>query len=131
MTLVWDSYKEALTSGSEKEIMWQVIAMGSEGSTYIYEVDAPDYANKATVFDAACRQHGEERRTRKITETLNIRPGSYAVHMLYPQGHPERLDKVLSGAVDKGVYLEAGDIRWEAGQPTIDGMDAHEWLAAI
>lgn len=111
--------------------MWQVTASGSEGSTYVYEVDAPDYAPKDAVFEAACRQHGQERKSRDIRETLDIRNGYYGVRLLYPQGGREKLDAVIAKATDAGLTLSAEDIDWHDGEAVIDGMDADTWVAAL
>lgn len=108
--------------------MWQVIANGSEGSTYVYEVDAPDYAPADAVFEAACVQHGTERRARRITETLDTRPGSWGVRLLYPAGHRDRLDKVLSMVAEAGLTLTAEDLDWVDGEARIQGMDPEEWV---
>lgn len=111
--------------------MWQVTAKGSEGSTYVYEVDAPDYAPEYAVFESACSQHGQERKSRGIRETLDVRTGSYGVRLLYPQGQREKLDKIIEKAVDAGLTLSAEDIDWRDGEAVIDGMDADEWVATL
>ncbi|WP_328937691.1 hypothetical protein OG288_15900 [Streptomyces tauricus] len=111
--------------------MWQVTATGTEGSTYVYEVDAPDYAPEDAVFEAACRQHGQERRTRGIAEYLDIRAGSYAVRLLYPQGQREKLDKIIKQATEAGLTLTAEDLEWHDGEPLIQGMEPAEWLAGM
>ncbi|MDQ0907803.1 hypothetical protein QFZ22_003788 [Streptomyces canus] len=111
--------------------MWQVTATGTEGSTYVYQVDAPDYADQGSVFEAACRQHSQEKRSRGISENLDIRSGSYGVRLLFPQGHREKLDKILEQATEAGLTLSAEDIDWHDGEATIQGMDPDEWLAAM
>ncbi|MFJ4626189.1 hypothetical protein [Streptomyces sp. NPDC088847] len=111
--------------------MWQVSALGTEGSTYVYEVDAPDYASTSDVFEAACRQHGQERQLRGIQETLDIREGQYGVRLLYPQGHRAKLDAILASAGEAGLTLSAEDIEWEGTDAKIQGMDPDEWLTLM
>ena len=111
--------------------MWQVTATGSQGSTYVYEVDAPDYAPADEVFNAACLQHARERRNRGISETLDVRSGSWAVRLLYPQGHRERLDKIIEQATAAGLTLTAEDLEWADGEPKIQGMEPDEWLSGM
>ncbi|MBT2365230.1 hypothetical protein J7E88_07825 [Streptomyces sp. ISL-10] len=111
--------------------MWQVTAKGNEGRTYVYEVDAPDYAPEGEVFASACRQHGQERRTRNITETLDIRTGAYSVRMLYPQGQRDQLDKIIAKVTEAGLTLTAEDLDWVDGEPRIQGMDPAEWLSGM
>jgi Tfp pilus assembly protein FimV len=67
--------------------MWKVTATGARtGTEYVFMVDAPDYAPESAVWDAACRQHGQEnqRRTPATREFLDIRPGSYQVEPVDP-----------------------------------------------
>lgn len=111
--------------------MWEVTATGTEGRTYVYEVDAPDYAPAAEVFGAACRQHSIERRDRNITETLDIRTGAYGVRLLYPQGQRKVRDSILERAERAELTLSAGDIEWRDGDPYIDGMEADDWLTTM
>lgn len=108
--------------------MWQVTASGTEGSTYVYEVDAPDYAPEGAVFESACNQHGQERKSRGIRETLDIRQGSYGVRLLYPQGKRDELDKLIEAAAKGGIRLTPEDIDWENGVAVIDETDAREWV---
>jgi hypothetical protein len=110
--------------------MWRVTATGTEGRTYVYQVDAPDYAPEDAVWDAACRQHGQERAARNITETLDIRPGMRTVELIKPQGSMTR-EAILAEAAERGLTLEAGDIQESPTGLTVDGMDAREWLSAM
>jgi hypothetical protein len=112
--------------------MWRVTATGTEGRTYVYEVDAPDYAPEDAVWESACRQHGQERKARKITETLDIRPAMRKVELIYPQGSkPMTREEILAEAAQRGLTLEAGDIQESPTGLTVDGMDAREWLTEM
>lgn len=111
--------------------MWQVIAEGTQGSTYVYEIDFPDYAPAGEVFNAACKAHAVTRRERNITEYLDVREGSYAVRLLYPAGEREKLDKLLAKTAEAGLTVTAEDLEWVEGEPLIQGMEPDEWLSAM
>ncbi|MET7738895.1 hypothetical protein [Streptomyces sp. NPDC005385] len=67
--------------------MWRVVVTSSTNDqTYVYEVDAPDYAPEEAVFDAACRQHGQVRRSGHALDSLDIRPERRTVELIRPQG---------------------------------------------
>lgn len=108
--------------------MWQVTANGTQGSTYVYEIDLPDYAPNDAVFEAACKAHAHTRRDRNITEYLDILPTGYAVRLLYPQGQREKLDALLGKAVKAELTLHAEDIEWRDGEAVIDGIPADDWF---
>lgn len=112
--------------------MWKVTATGASGRTYVYEVDAPDYAPEDAVWDAACRKHGQEKRAGNVREFLDIRPGTYQVTMIRPEGwKPADKEEILKRAAAAGLTLEASDIVQYGSGFRVDGMDAEEWLAAL
>jgi hypothetical protein len=111
--------------------MWQVSAHGTKGGSYVYEVDAPDYAPADAVFNSACLQHAKARRDRNITEYLDVREGAWSVRLLYPQGQRAKLDKIIEQADKGGITLHAEDIEWVEGEPEIDGMSAPEWVETL
>lgn len=111
--------------------MWQVVATGTKGSTFVYEVDGPDDASKAEVFNVACLQHARERQNRHMDETLDIREGAYGIRLLYPQGHRELLDAVIEKAAKADLTLTAEDVEWDGTDAIIDGMSARAWFETL
>ena len=111
--------------------MWQVTANGTQGSTYIYEIDLPDYAPEGSVFEAACKVHAQYRRDRNVSEYLDIRSGQRAVRLLYPQGQREKLDKIIALATDAGLTLMAEDIDWHDGEAKVQGLDPEQWVSGM
>lgn len=110
--------------------MWKVTATGTEtGAKYVYQVDAPDYADRASVWDSACREHGTQKRAGKVSEFLDIRESEFTVELLYPQGaNPQEVAELLATAEEHEVTLTAKDIRVSDGELSIDGFPADQWI---